>query len=66
MRPKPSAVGRARPDGRRQLLVYIQPTIIKDLKKAAIELERNAYEITEDALSDWLKMNKPGKRTRSS
>ena len=45
---------RARADGRRPLLVYLQPGVIKDLKKAALDDDRNVYEITEEAVKNWL------------
>ncbi len=44
----------ARSDGRRTLLVYMDPVLIKDLKKAALDDERNVYEIVEEAARDWL------------
>lgn len=51
----------ARSDGRRTLLVYMDPALIKDLKKAALDEERNVYEIVEDAARDWLSKT-PGHR----
>lgn len=45
---------RQREDGRRQLLVYLDPRVIKDVKKAAVEQDRPVYEIAEEALSAWL------------
>ncbi|WP_294539793.1 hypothetical protein [uncultured Rhodoblastus sp.] len=45
---------RVRPDGRRSLLVYLDTELIKELKKAALDDERNAYEIVEAATRDWL------------
>jgi hypothetical protein len=45
---------RLRPDGRRSLLVYLHPEVIRDLKKAALDEERTAYEITEEAITTWL------------
>ena len=45
---------RVRPDGRRSLLVYLDAQLIKELKKAALDDERNAYEIVEEATRDWL------------
>ncbi|TFV44505.1 hypothetical protein E4K65_27895 [Bradyrhizobium niftali] len=45
---------RRRADGRRQLLVYLQPDIIRELKRAAITDERPAYELVEEAIRDWL------------
>jgi hypothetical protein len=43
-----------RKDGRRTLLLYLKPEIIKSLKKAALDQDRHAYEIAEDALKEWL------------
>jgi hypothetical protein len=49
---------RVRDDGRRTLLVYMDADLIKEVKKAALDDERNVYEIVEQATRDWL-----GKRT---
>jgi hypothetical protein len=49
---------RARADGRKSLLVYLRPDIIKELKKAALDEDRTAYEITEEAISAWLAARK--------
>lgn len=45
---------RSRADGRRPLLVYLDPDVIKRLKKAALDADTTAYEITEEAVRDWL------------
>lgn len=45
---------RLRKDGRRQLLVYLDPELVKKLKKVAIDDDRNVYEIVEDSVRDWL------------
>ncbi|MHA6731825.1 hypothetical protein [Devosia sp. A369] len=39
-----------RKDGRRPLLVYLDPTLIKDLKKDALDREVNVYELVEELL----------------
>jgi hypothetical protein len=52
-----------RTDGRRPLLVYLHSDVIKALKKAALDEDRNAYEITEDAVNLWLS-NRKTKRHR--
>ena len=44
-----------RADGRRTLLVYMDAGLIKEVKKAALDAEKNVYEIVEDATRDWLK-----------
>jgi len=49
-----NAASRARSDGRRSLLVYLDAEVIKQLKKAALDQERTAYEITEEAVREWL------------
>ena len=59
------AKARSRDDGRRQLLVYMAPEAIRDLKKAALEESRNAYEIVEEIVQEWLAARKKGKRSRS-
>jgi len=48
------ASGRVRADGRRQLLVYVEPNVIKETKKAALDLETTASAIVEEALREWL------------
>lgn len=45
---------RTRADGRRSLLVYLRPEVIKELKKAALDEDKTAYEVTEEAVSAWL------------
>lgn len=45
---------KARPDGRRPLLVYMRPELIKDLKKAGLDEDLRAYEIVEEAVQEWL------------
>ncbi|WP_172122491.1 hypothetical protein [Devosia sp. 919] len=45
---------RDRADGRRSLLVYMDAGLIKELKKAAVDEDRNAYEIVEEATRKWL------------
>ncbi len=49
--PKPA---RARTDGRRTLLVYLDSELIKNLKKVALDEEKNVYEIVEEATRAWL------------
>ncbi|MGD9921029.1 MAG: hypothetical protein AB7V13_06235 [Pseudorhodoplanes sp.] len=44
----------SRPDGRRAMLVYMAPNTIRALKKAALDEERNAYEIVEESVTQWL------------
>jgi hypothetical protein len=46
---------RARRDGRRQLLIYMKPDSIKELKRAALDEERAAYELAEEAIEEYLR-----------
>ncbi|MGU3466431.1 ribbon-helix-helix domain-containing protein [Methylobacterium sp. C33D] len=46
---------RVRADGRRQLLVYLPPELIKDLKKLAVDDETTASAIVEEAVRQWVK-----------
>jgi hypothetical protein len=49
---------RIRADGRKSLLVYLHPELIRELKKAALDDDRTAYDITEEAVSAWLAARK--------
>lgn len=49
-----SKAPRARTDGRRTLLVYMDAALIKELKKAALDDDTNSYEIVEEATREWL------------
>jgi hypothetical protein len=53
-----STTGRTRADGRRPLLVYLDQEMIKELKKVALDEDRAAYEITEEAVREWLATRK--------
>ncbi|HBR26212.1 MAG TPA: hypothetical protein DD732_04115 [Rhizobiales bacterium] len=53
-KPASKATAPARADGRRPLLVYIRPDIIKRLKMAAPDEGRPAYEIAEEAVRECL------------
>jgi hypothetical protein len=59
---------RIRADGRRALLVYFRPDLIKRLKVAALDEDRTAYELAEEAVSGWLvnraKRNKGNAQTK--
>jgi hypothetical protein len=46
--------GAERKDGRKSLLVYMRPDVIKILKKSAIDLDRTAYSIVEEAVVEWI------------
>jgi len=56
---------RARADGRRPLLVYMQPEIVKNLKISALDEERSAYEIVEEAVAEWLSTRKRSKKPKA-
>jgi hypothetical protein len=60
-RPVNSGPGGGRPDGRRQLLIYMKPDIIKALKRAALDDDVNAYELAEEAIEAYLKTRKSKK-----
>jgi hypothetical protein len=61
-KPKEGApVARMRGDGRRQLLIYMLPDLIRELKRAALDEDRPAYELAEEAILDWLKKRKRNK-----
>jgi hypothetical protein len=49
-----TASSRKREDGRKALLVYLPPDLIKDLKRAALDDDRRVYEILEEASRQWL------------
>jgi hypothetical protein len=44
--------------------VYIEPELVKNVKKTALDEDRPAYEIVDDALKDWMeaKAQKNGKK----
>ncbi|ABE62679.1 hypothetical protein Nham_1865 [Nitrobacter hamburgensis X14] len=52
---------RKRADGRRQMLIYLSREVITELKQAAIDQERPAYELAEEAIRDWLLRDKRNK-----
>lgn len=43
-----------RPDGRRQFLTVMDPAVIRELKKVALDEGRAAYEVVEDAVKAYL------------
>jgi hypothetical protein len=45
-------------------LVYLRPDIIKELKKAALDEDKTAYEITEEAVSAWLAARKVSRKVK--
>jgi hypothetical protein len=50
-----TTVSRVRDDGRRQLLLYLDPEVIKELKRAALDEDKPAYVLAELAIREWLK-----------
>jgi hypothetical protein len=55
---KEASTARKRKDKRSQLLIYMDPKIIRQLKLVALAKERPAYELAEEAIVDWLKRHK--------
>ncbi|MCJ2007042.1 hypothetical protein [Methylobacterium sp. J-092] len=55
--PSPGAI---RKDGRRAFYVYLPPPLIRDLKKAALDEERPAYELVEEAVEAMLRSRRDG------
>jgi hypothetical protein len=42
--------------------VYLPPDLIKRLKVAALDEDRPAYELTEEAVSEWLAGRNKGRK----
>lgn len=49
-----------REDGREAMLLYLDPKVVKSLKKAAVDKDMHAYEIAELAIGKWLDANIKG------
>jgi hypothetical protein len=49
-----SKVPRSRKDGRKSLLVYLDAGLIKDLKRGALDDDRNVYGLVEEISWQWL------------
>jgi hypothetical protein len=66
---EPKKNSRNRADGRKSLLVYldqdVNQDVIKQLKKAALDQDRAAYEITEEAVRNWLATYKVSPRRKA-
>jgi hypothetical protein len=45
-------------------LVYLDQDVIKQLKKAALDEERTAYELTEEAVRRWLASREARRRRK--
>jgi hypothetical protein len=52
---KKASKARKRPDKRSQLLIYMNPDLVRQLKLAALAKGRPAYELAEEAIEEWLK-----------
>jgi hypothetical protein len=66
LKPKPESdpkAPRSRTDGRKGLLVYMDAGLIKELKKAALDDDRNVYDIVEETTRQWLARR--GKKARA-
>jgi hypothetical protein len=57
-----ASAARVRSDGRRQFLIYLQPEIILELKRAALDQDRPAYEVAEEAIREWLRTRRKRKK----
>ena len=55
---------RVRPDGRKQLLVYLPVELIKELKVAALNEGRHMYLLTEDSIRSYLKDKQSSRKGR--
>ena len=54
-RPGDDRIGRPpRRDGRKQLLVYVMPEVIKNAKRAALDDDTTVSAIVETVLREWL------------
>ena len=57
--------GRKPPEGdKRQFLTSMDPEVIRQIKQAAIGLDKTASEVMEDAAKDWLDLYRAGKKKR--
>jgi hypothetical protein len=54
-----------RKDGRKPFMIYLDPDLIKDIKRAALEADRNAYELVEEQMRLALKASKEQPRKSS-
>jgi hypothetical protein len=53
--PKQNSDGRVRADGRRQVLLYMKPELIRALKRVALDEDVTAYQLAETAIAEFLK-----------
>ncbi|MHC2676987.1 hypothetical protein ACVI1J_009150 [Bradyrhizobium diazoefficiens] len=52
---KASKARKKRTDGRSQILIYMNPTVIRRLKLAGLAMGKPAFELAEKAIDEWLK-----------
>ena len=52
---KKASKARVRKDKRSQLLIYMLPSVIRQLKLAALAMGQPSYELAEVAIIEWLK-----------
>jgi len=59
----PSRLGRKPPEGdKRQFLTSMDPDVIKAIKQAAIDKDRTASDVMEEAAKQWLERLRAGKK----
>lgn len=63
--PRKSTVPKERKDGRKQFLVYLPAKIIMDLKIAALHEGKHAYQLTEEAVRQYLVEKRTGRKVGS-
>ncbi|MCG2665761.1 hypothetical protein ACFPFP_02305 [Bradyrhizobium sp. GCM10023182] len=51
---KKASKARVRKDKRSQLLIYMFPSVIRQLKLAALAKGQPSYELAEEAIKEWL------------
>jgi hypothetical protein len=61
---KVSDPSKSRADGRKALLLYMTPSIIRELKLASLDDGRHAYELAEEAIQQWLQARTKGAAKR--
>jgi hypothetical protein len=55
--------GRKAPDGaKKQFLSSLDPDVIRAIKVAAVELDKNASQVLEEAAKEWLVRYRAGKK----
>lgn len=52
---KAARARKKRTDGRSQILIYMDPSVIGRLKLAALAMGKPAFELAEKAIEEWLK-----------